>query len=210
MMRFTLIAALAGSLVLSACGSASDNPLRAILAKNLKQLTSKKSDQQVLTTEILRARLTPEVRTRIGLPVLIVELPKQKVASVVVETARNGDVTTWWAEDRVGLSTKSGLLISTRGLGFDLMSSDVRGPLALIRARQSGTATRDHRFLDGENQEVLLRFSCTYLGDASSVIESCTAKDLQIENHYWFDQSGEIWRSKQWAGVENGYLLIER
>ena len=209
MMRFTLIAALAGSLVLGACGSASDNPLRALLAKNLKQLTSKKSAQQVLTTDILRARLTPEVRAQIGVPVLIVELPKQKVAAVVAEVAQNGDVTTWWAEDGVGVSTKAGLLISTRGIGFDLMSSDVTGPLALIRARKNGTALREHRFLDGENQEVLLRFSCTYLSDKSHVVESCESKDLTIENHYWFDRSGDIWRSRQWAGARNGYMLIE-
>lgn len=209
MMRLPLIAALMGALVLSACGAASDNPLRSILTKNLKQLTSKRGTQQVLTTEILRARLTPEVRAQIGVPVLIVELPKQKVAAVVGEVARNGGVITWWAEDGVGVSTKSGLLLSTRGVGFDLMSSEVAGPLALITGRKNGTALREHRFLDGENQEVLLRFSCTYLSSKSHVVESCARKDLKIENHYWFDQNGEIWRSKQWAGVRNGYMFIE-
>ena len=209
MMRFTLIAALAGALVLSACGSASDNPLRGILANSLKKLTSRNEPQQVLTLDILRARLTPELRAQIGVPILLVEFPKQKVAAAVSEVGRNGNVTTWWAEDGVGFSTKNGLLISTRGIGFDLMSSDVSGPLALISARQNGTATRDHRFLDGENQEVLLRFSCTYLSSKSHVIESCAAKDLKIENQYWLDASGEIWRSKQWAGEKNGYMVIE-
>lgn len=209
MMRATLIAVLAGTLALSACGTASDNPLRSILSKNLKKLTGGNEPQQVLTIEILRARLTPELRAQIGVPILLIEFPKQKVAAAVLEVGRNGDVITWWAEDGVGLSTRNGLLISTRGLGFDLMSSDVSGPMALIKGRKNGTAIRDHRFLDGENQEVLLRFSCTYLSSKSHVVESCEAKDLKIENHYWFDRSGDIWRSQQWAGEKNGYMVIE-
>ena len=209
MTRFTLIAALACTLLLSACGTASDNPLRATLFKNLQQLVSKKGQQQVLTTAILRTRLTPEVRASIGAPVVIAELPTLKVAAVMAEVARNGGVTTWQGNDGVGLSTKSGLLISTRGIGFDLMSSSVEGPLAMITGQGTGTAIRDHRHLDGEDQEVLTRFECTYLHSKHHVSENCASKKLTITNQYWFDQSGDIWRSQQWVGVRNGYILLE-
>jgi hypothetical protein len=128
---------------------------------------------------------------------------------VVFEVGQNGGATTWFAEDGVGLSTKSGMLISTRGIGFDLMSSHVDQPLAMIKSHGTGTATRLHRFLDGEDQEVLYRFTCTYLRDKFAVYESCETKDLAIENQYWLDKTGEIWRSKQWAGVRNGYMLLE-
>lgn len=212
MKRFSLIAALACTLVLSACGTASDNPLRASLFNNLKQLTTKKAPQQVLTTAILRARLTPELRAQIGSPVLIAELPKLKIAAVVFQVAQNGGATTWFAEDGVGFSTKSGLLLSTRGIGHDLMSSYVDQSLAMIKGHGKGVgaATRLHRFLDGEDQEVLYRFTCTYSRTKSHVLENCETKDLAIENQYWLDKTGEIWRSKQWAGLRNGYILLEK
>ncbi len=209
MMRFSLIAALTGALMLSGCGSESNNPLRATLFKNLKQLVSKKGPQQVLTTEILRARLTPEVRASIGASVLIVELPKLKVAAVVVAVGQNGSAVTWFAEDGVGISTKDGLLLSTRGVGFDLMSSSVDGPLAMIKGRGTGTAIREHRHLDGEDQEVIRRFECTYLHSKHHVLESCESKGLSIENQYWLDSTGDVWRSQQWAGLRNGYILLE-
>jgi len=209
MTRFTLIAALACTLLLSACGTASDNPLRATLFSNLKQLVSKKDQQQVLTTAILRERLTPEVRASIGASVLIAELPTLKVAAVVVAVAQNGGVTTWQAGDGVGVSTKAGLLLSTRGIGFDLMSSSVDAPLAMIKGRGTGTAVREHRHLDGEDQEVLTRFECTYLHSKDTVLENCANKNLTIENQYWLDRSGDIWRSKQWSGARNGYILLE-
>ena len=163
----------------------------------------------MLTTAILRTRLTPEVRASIGAPVVIAELPTLKVAAVMAEVARNGGVTTWQGNDGVGLSTKSGLLISTRGIGFDLMSSSVEGPLAMITGQGTGTAIRDHRHLDGEDQEVLTRFECTYLHSKHHVSENCASKKLTITNQYWLDQSGDIWRSQQWAGVRNGYILLE-
>lgn len=221
MMRFSLIAALACSLVLGACGSASDNPLRATLFNNLKQLVSKKGQQQVLTTEILRTRLTPEVRASLGASVLIAELPSLKVAAVVVAVAQNGGVTTWQAGDGVAVSTKGGLLLSTRGIGNDLMSSSVDGPLAAItgggkaygKGYGVGTAIREHRHLDGEDQLVLRRFECTYAHSKFYVAESCAStnlsKKMMIENQYWLDPAGAIWRSKQWAGVRNGYMLLE-
>jgi hypothetical protein len=209
MMRFPVIAALACTLALGACGTASDNPLRATVFANLKQLVSKKGDQQVLTTAILRARLTSEVRASLGASVLIAELPNQKVAAVVLAVAQNGGVTTWQAGDGVAVNTKAGLLLSTRGVGFDLMSSSVDGPLAMIKGRGTGTAVREHRHLDGEDQLVLTRFECTYLHSKDTVLESCANKNLTIENQYWLDRSGDIWRSKQWSGARNGYMLLE-
>ena len=209
MMRFALIAALAGSLALSACGTESNDPVRTTVLNNAKNLFSKRGPQQVLTTAILRARLTPDVRASIGASVLIAELPKIKVAAVVAAIAQNGNVITWQAQDGVGISTKAGLLLSTRGIGFDLMSSSVDGPLAMITGHATGTAIREHRHLDGEDQLVLTRFECTYLRSKDYVAESCSNPKLTIENQYWLDQSGDIWRSKQWVGAKNGYMLLE-
>jgi len=155
MMRFALIAALAGSLALSACGTESNDPVRTTVLNNAKNLFSKRGPQQVLTTAILRARLTPDVRASIGASVLIAELPKIKVAAVVAAIAQNGNVITWQAQDGVGIST------------------------------------------------------ATYLRSKDYVAESCSNPKLTVKNQYWLDQSGDIWRSKQWVGAQNGYMLLE-
>lgn len=209
MIRFSLIAALVCTMTLSACGTERSNPLRASLGQALKELTTRNT-QQVLTTDILRARLTPELRAQIGRPTLIAELPRLKVAAVVIEVARNGGYTSWQAEDGVGLSTKAGMLTSTRGIGFDLMSADIDGPLAVITGRAQGHASRIHRFLDGEDQEVIRSFVCAYARDGSHVIETCDATGFTIENQYWLDLHNEIWRSQQWVGERNGYILLEK
>lgn len=212
MMRFPLMAALVCVLGLSACGTERTNPLRGALSGALQQLITRKDQQQVLTTDILRARLTPELRAQIGRPVLIAEMPKLKVAAVVIQVEQNGGHTTWQAEDGVGLSTKAGLITSTRGIGFDLMSADIAGPLAVITGRAQGQATRIHRTLDGEDQEVLRSFLCTYTHQGKRrehVFESCKSKGLTIENQYWLNGKKQIWRSQQWIGMRNGYILLE-
>lgn len=213
MTRISLILVLAATLALGACGTERQNPLRGALGNALKQLTNRQP-KQVLTTADIRARLTPELRAQIGRPVLIVELPKLKVAAGVIEVAQNGGHVTWFAEDGVGLSTRSGLLTSTRGLGFDLMSADVAGPLSVITGRGTGQALRVHRYLDGEDQEYAIRFTCTYVRRQTLVSESCDAEGKQhqglvIQNRYWLTKAGKIWRSEQWAGARNGYMLIE-
>jgi hypothetical protein len=210
MIRFPIIAALICALAVSACGTERANPLRGEVGKALKGLTKRKTEQ-TLTTDILRARLTPELRAQIGRPVLIAELPELKVAAVVIEVAQNGGYTTWHAGDGVGISTKAGLLTSSRGIGFDLMSADIDGPLAVIMGRAKGQATRIHRYLDGEGQEILRRFTCVYQQgqDQRRVVESCDSTGLNIENQYWLNARGQIWRSQQWAGERNGYILLE-
>lgn len=207
MKRFSILIALGLALSVSACGS-ERSPLSGAALNALKTVFSR-NKQAPLTTEVLRARLTPEVRAEIGRPVLIVELPKQKVAAVVIYTTQNGANDTWTAPDGVAVYTKGGVLTGTRGIGFDLMSSHVDGPLAVITGKGNGVATRVQRYLDGENQHVTVRFECSYVGDKSYVTETCETKGLTIENQYWLNKSGEIQSSRQWAGARNGYMLIE-
>ncbi len=207
MMRFPTLALLALTAALSACGTErSTLPGQAFGA--LKKVFSG-NKQPPLTTAILRARLTPEVRAEIGLPVMIVELPKQKVAAVVIYTTENRGHVTWTAPDGVAIYAKGGVLSGTRGVGFDLMQSHIDGPHAIITGSGNGLATRVQTYLDGENQQVTIRLECVYARDKLFVTESCEGKDLSIENHYWLNKEGDVQSSRQWAGARNGYMLIE-
>ncbi|MGH1577912.1 YjbF family lipoprotein [Planktotalea sp.] len=205
MIRFSI--ALLLSLAVAGCGSERSG-ISGVAFGALKDAFSR-NKQPPLTTAILRSRLTPEVRAELGGPLLIMELPKQKVAAVVVYSTQNGGHVTWLAPDRTAVYTKGGVLTGTRGVGFDLMSSHVDGPLSIITGSGTGLATRVQNYLDGENQEVSIRFECQYVGSKLYVSETCEAKDLKIENHYWLNKDRTIQSSRQWVGERNGYMLIE-
>lgn len=205
--RILIASLLIAVLGLSACGS-DRSALPGAIFGSLKNALSR-NKQPPLTTEILRARLTPEVRAQFGVPILIAEVPKQKVAAVVFYVTQNADTITWNAGDGVGIYTRKGILTGSRGVGYDLMAADVSGPLSVILGKGNGIATRTHKYLDGENREVAIRFDCTYVRTGAVVTESCETKGLAIENTYVLNKKGEIQASRQWMGARNGYMLLE-
>ncbi len=211
--------ALAGMMLLASCGSNQGESFARTTAQQVKQaLTPKSRRAAPLTTETLRTRLTPELRAQIGRPVLIAEFRALNVASVVIDSARNGATTTWLSPDGVGVYTRGGGMVSgTRGLGFDLMASDINGPLAIVTGQGQGTAQRVHHYLDGENSQITVKFACTYSGGNGVVTEQCTSDhddsgqpaDLKFTNSYWLDANQRIVKSKQWIGTRNGYITLE-
>ncbi len=206
--------ALCLALALSACSSDKqlEQSVGASVFQNLKGSISQRKAAP-LTTQILRARLTPESHAQIGLPALIVELPKRKLAAVVFENERNGAFTNWQALDGVGLTTRDGILVSTRGLGFDLMSTNTEGARASIIGRAKTDATRQQRYLDGEGQTVLIALKCSYSesanGSQSLVVEKCSGAGVPIQNKYWLNTRRDITKSVQWVSQRNGYMLLE-
>lgn len=115
---------------------------------------------------------------------------------------------------------RNGVLSGTRGLGGDLMSSDI-GTVGLITARRAGQGERVSRHLDGEGKTVETRFSCAVsVGESKPVAfalvqgtglvvnETCTAPDLQITNNYVVDSGGRVLWSRQWIGPGHGAVVI--
>lgn len=137
-----------------------------------------------------------------------------------------GTVTTWRTEDNITLSLRNGVLIATRGLGGDLLSSEV----ALSPQRPgpaSGARAAHVRFGDIETARVPLACDVVDLGPAPVTIveivhptrhvqERCTGAGGgidagQIVNDYWIDsRAGIIWQSRQWAGPGIGYIAFRR
>ena len=168
--------------------------------------------------DVVRAQLTPEVVAALPGPTLLVVLERVGAISLPGQVARNGDVATFETEDAITLSLRQGLLVATRGLGFDLMSADVDEPLAAILSRADGaTATRSQTYLDAENRAVRRSFACGYRTARSGaagpgivrVHETCRGRGLAFENRY--DLRGtRIVASRQWIGPFHGHLEIEQ
>ncbi len=141
---------------------------------------------------------------------------------------RDGDpglITAWRSEDNVTLILRSGVLIATRGLGGDILSSTVQvtdapGPAS------GGEKVHYVRSLDNKALRLGMVCDLTDLGPETIEIiqrrhgtrhlrETCEGgvpgQEGRVVNDYWVDsRGGLIWQSRQWAGPHIGYLRLRR
>ncbi|WP_417701838.1 YjbF family lipoprotein [Pseudophaeobacter sp.] len=136
-----------------------------------------------------------------------------------------GEITTWSTNDDIALFFRNGLLIGTRGLPGNLISADVPVQDNIVGPAQGGL--RRYYLRGGNSEERRITMACELqdLGRETLEIyerhfttqhlqERCEGRDpdgrkTEIINEYWVDsRSREIWKSRQWAGPETGYLRI--
>jgi len=156
-------------------------------------------------------------------PLLYVELPSRKVWAGLPAVARNQGAITWVSPDQIGVTTKSGVLFATRGLGADLLSADTSGTLAALSGRSDAGYPKIYRRLGGDESIVADEFYCkmvnegtesrTILGivhPATRMRESCYAMkdERRVTNMYWIGADGTMWDSVQWVSPEIGYATI--
>lgn len=167
---------------------------------------------------LTRAQLDAE-----DLPILLVELPELKVAATLAPSGRNKDVETWASGDQASLSFRRGVLVATRGLGSDLMSSDVAGTLTMLGTGRDDYYLRLNTRLDGEYQTKFQAFQCrrvTALPERITIFErrhnttrieeTCVTPGRTVTNIYWAGQDGFLWKTRQWVSDHAGYLWTEQ
>lgn len=158
-------------------------------------------------------------------PIALATFEKTKNNVVLRQIETNGPYRTWasaGSTERRTVSTKNGILTSTRGLRNDLMSSNVDQTLALVSARRSGTAARTQRYLNGENQIYEITASCTVSNagqtrvqvgeinrNATEMREQCQDGTRSFTNIYRVDSSGRILQSVQWLNDFYGITAIQ-
>jgi hypothetical protein len=153
---------------------------------------------------------------------LYVSIPEQSAQALLTPIGQNRGVVTWQTVDRVSVSFLDGLLVASRGLGFDLMSSDVEGTRAALSGARTQNYSRFHSHLGNDNRTQIRSFSCSLaapvpdriviLGqeiDTVRRVETCKDVSLEIQNTYWTTSNGSILRSRQWLSEEVGYLETE-
>lgn len=158
-------------------------------------------------------------------PLAVVSFEKSQTTAVIRVVETNGAYRTWanWgSSERRSVTTRNGLIVATRGLGHDLMSSDVDDTLNLVSRREAGHAKRVQRYLDGNNTIVAIEADCTIQkGGATEVqmgvgkraavemIESCDAGDRSFRNIYKVASDGRILQSNQWLGEPFGQVVLQ-
>lgn len=216
-----MLAAMAG-LGLAACSSERENLNALSVAKSL---TAREPAPVVADPAQVSAAVN-DALTLLDGPLALATFEKTKNNVILREIATNGPYQTWtsWGggEDRRSVTTRNGMITATRGLRNDLMSADVGASLALVTARQGGTATRVQRYLDGENQIVEMRADCSISrGGASRVqvgaidrmtvemSENCREGDRTFRNIYRVDSNGRVVQSVQWLNDFYGLTVVQ-
>lgn len=144
-------------------------------------------------------------------PRLILRLPAHQRASTLLLAGERAGVKRWRSADNVQIYTREGLVIGTRGLGFDLMTTSTSPEAAAaITAALPGQLTRLHRLPDGSGALQLQGWICDILPRGSETIrlsehrsaatlrveERCHGPDGGFSNHYWL-RGGKIVQSWQ-------------
>ncbi|MCW1954578.1 MAG: YjbF family lipoprotein [Roseobacter sp.] len=209
------------SLALVACGNQPDRGkgLEVVkgLVKKRASVTPAAPSADDLTKGITVALDTTEK------PLALAFIEDRRNFTLLTEVSVNSAHSTWASTDRRTLSERHGIIVSSRGLGADLMAAQVSPSLALIRNAHSGRADRTHIYLDGENHEVIIRLSCQIkthgtevlsVGEIHSAVtvvsEDCTGDGVTFLNTYKVTSGGRIVQSRQWLGTENGYITVQK
>ncbi len=169
----------------------------------------------------LRQTLTPAFIAGFGQPLLFVELPDRDVQAGALLAQQNGPRQIWATQDGITLTLLGGFLTETRGLGGDLMSTDL-GDIAPDFGGQTDSSVRIHRYLTGDDRLVAMAFVCNYARvpgvsattvagqfDTLRVSETCSGPEIGFENLYWINGAGVTVKSVQWIGPNVGYAHIE-
>ena len=155
--------------------------------------------------------------------VMLVSVPALRAQGYAVPSARVGSVTTWRTADNATFSFDRGVVVSTRGLGDDLMGADVGQSIVASTGGAGGWAPRINGYMNGEYQSYFITFQCrrsgsqsdsVVLGDrsvsATRITETCVNDERQIENTYWRNGNGVMVKSRQWVSPNVGYMETER
>lgn len=154
---------------------------------------------------------------------LLVSVPALRAQGYAVPSARRGSVTTWRTADNATFSFDRGVIVSTRGLGDDLMGADVAHSIAASTGGAGDWAPRINGYMNGEYQSYFMTFQCRRTGtqseqialsdrsvSATRITETCVNDERQIENIYWRNGNGVMVKSRQWVSPNVGYMETER
>lgn len=152
-------------------------------------------------------------------PLISAAIEKTGSSSALGRIARNGPYETYATAQSNHLILREGVVVSSRGLGVDLMSSAPPTRAAIAAGR--GGHTRSWQMLDGLDQIVSVTMSCTLAQTGAETVtlsgrsyptrivsETCTGDGGKVDNMYWVDPQGVLRRSRQWLGQDAGYVLL--
>tara|TARA_R110002094_G_scaffold2130_3_gene8981 strand:+ start:1197 stop:1856 length:660 start_codon:yes stop_codon:yes gene_type:complete len=210
-MRTAILSAIAA--LLAGCAT-TDDATRATAERVLDYA------QQTITPTLQESRYIAAEQA--GAPLLKFGIEDLEVVTIGVFDTRRDGIETWLTASGPSFAIEDGFLRNTRGLGDDLMSSDVSQIRAAVLGRENGTVERFMTFIGPEEQTVTRSYVCdievrgardltvnTLVVNTTLVAETCTSTDQNFENLYWLRESnGKMVQSRQWASNKIGPVVM--
>ncbi len=218
MTRVAILGALTSVLVLVGCGNdtAFNSDVDAMKG-GFKHFSAALRGNRGSTASQVTGEMISQTLASNPNPMSLVTIDDRNASGIVSLIEVNGAYRTYGNSSRQAVVFRNGLLSATRGVGDDLMSSDI-GTAGLIHARKAGQSVRVNRYLDGEGKTNEVRLTCTVgvggrkkvgLGTGRVVSETCVSEGTSISNSYVVNGQGQVIWSRQWHGAGNGYLTIQ-
>lgn len=221
------LAGLAALSLLAGCGNdKTPNPMAAAVGAVAKTGMAKLKGQGADATPAAAQPASPsDLRAELaqaGQPILLVSSQALGQTGFLTVSDAKGGVLTWATPDGATFSQRDGVLIQTRGLGFDLMSAQTP---SVGQLRQVGTPyQRLYFFLGPDDQGTRRTYDCVtssvgterieVVGRAHAtthLTETCTRSSGggKITNEFWIE-GAMIRQSRQWVSAGLGYIDFAR
>lgn len=218
-----LLAGLTAALLLAGCSGGVDAPtLQLQVIDAAREAISARTNPAAERPPVTRAVLN----TLDGTFMEVTRLREDQTAflypSYTTRDSGPGEIVVWRTDSNETVTVRGGVLIATRGLGGDLLSTEVL--LAGSGLGPAAGGARIFQIFGGNNAQTTLTLACevTDLGPETIEIievrhatrhlrEQCQGSSGAITNDYWIDAGrGLIWQSRQWAGPHVGYLRLRQ
>lgn len=208
-------------LALSACGNSSE--LETGETKVLKIIKDKMDSPSGATAYIdARKLVSREILDGVGVPILFVEIDRGQNGTLS-QYPGEGVGQTWLGVDGSTVTLDNGILKATRGMGDDLMGSEISLEINWSDLEEVPYERR-LAYLRLDNKTLINQYSCT-LTDMNSmdtinlfdadfsvkhVQETCRGAAGSFVNDYFIDTEGLVRNSRQYHGEKIGYMTIAR
>ena len=208
-------------LALSACGNSPE--LETGETKVLKIIKDKMDAPSGATAYIdARKLVSREILDGVGVPILFVEIDRGQNGTLS-QYPGEGVGQTWLGVDGSTVTLDNGILKATRGMGDDLMGSEISLD---INWSDLDDVSYERRlaYLRLDNKTLINEYLCT-LTDMNSmetinlfdadfsvkhVQETCLGAAGSFVNDYYIDTEGLVRNSRQYQGEKIGYMTIAR
>ena len=158
-----------------------------------------------------------------GIPILFVELDSGKNGTLT-QYPGEGFGQTWLGADGATITLDHGVLMASRGMGDDLMSSISQMPNWMEIKNKNNSYAKNLDYLSGNNKIITLYMKCKVssnykseiikIWDVSFIVkkyeEKCTHKDGLVTNEYYLDDRMVVRKSRQFHSPTLGYIITER
>lgn len=216
-----LIFSILSLIALSACGNSVE--LETGETKVLKIIKDKLDAPSGATAYIdARKVISRDIIDGVGVPILFVEIDRGQNGTMT-QYPGVGVGQTWLSVDGSTVTLDNGLLKATRGMGDDLMGSEISMEINWSDLEEVPYERR-LAYLRLDNKTLINQYSCTLthtksmetinLFDAefsvNHVQETCRGAAGSFVNDYYIDTEGLVRNSRQYQGNNIGYMTIAR